>query len=162
MKRLFRSTSMHGTLLPHVFAAGLLFVATGFSPAPIEPEDNVKPILLEVEQALVHYRAWLDSPAFASVVKGTNHAARATMLIDAYLLSYKKQMHEQVPQDGRVGLHGIRALLLKQMRIHVDLLSTNVPVGIVTYDSAVENAVEEQLDLLEQTLREFERHQSEG
>ena len=157
MKRLLQNTSIASLLV-----VAIIFTTTGLFAGARQIDDNAKPIIQEVEQTLMHYRSWLESPAFVSVVKGTNHAARATMMIDNYLRELSEKGHEQAGRDGRVGIHGIRALLMKQMRIHVDLLSTTVPVGIVSYDSDVENAVEEQLNLLEQTLREFERHQSGG
>ncbi len=127
-----------------------------------QADDNFKPLLNEVAQTLAHYRAWLESPAVLNVVKGTNHAARATVLIDAQLLEYARDLPIEGNVERRVGLRGIRSLLLKQMRIHVDMLSTTVPAGIVVYDSEVENALEEQLNLLEETMKEFERHQSKG
>ena len=138
-------------------------VLTGFSGPSVDRSDRVIDQLVdEVNQVLVHYRAWLESPAVLHVVKGTNHAARATVLIDQELNRLAQMNVEEAGGEQRVGLKSIQSVLLKQMRIHVDMLSTNVPVGIVSYDVDVENAVEEQLDLLEQTLREFERHQAGG
>lgn len=141
-------------------------ISSAFTPAPLlqmeQVEDNFEPLLNEVAQTLAHYRAWLESPAILNVVKGTNHAARATVLIDAHLQEYARDMPIEGNVERRVGLRGIRSLLLKQMRIHVDMLSTTVPAGIVVYDSEVENALEEQLNLLQETMKEFERHQSKG
>lgn len=114
---------------------------------------GIDDILKEVEQTVTHYRAWLDKPVYTNVIKGTNHAARAVVMIDVYM----EDAENLAPGDQRVGVAGIRKVLLKQMRIHTELLSTSVPLGIVAYDSGVEQAVEEQLDLLEQTLKEFER-----
>ncbi len=121
--------------------------------------QDITPALEEVQKTLTYYRAWLDSYEVTNVVKGTNHAARATVLIDTYLKDY---VHGQPAKNEPVGIRGIRSLLLKQMRIHVDLLSTSVPAGIVNYESDVIDILEEQLNLLEQTLREFERHQTDS
>ncbi len=119
----------------------------------VAPTLEVDEILEEVEQTLVHYRAWLDKPIYTNVIKGTNHAARAGVMIVLYLRG-----QEDVDQAvQRVGVQGIRKVLLKQMLIHVELLSTSVPIGIVEYDTDVESAVEEQIELLEQTLIEFDR-----
>ena len=79
------------------------------------------------------------------------------LLIDQYLDSYRDEL--VAVQDTRhIGLKGIRKVLLKQMRTHLELLSTTVPEGIASYDRTMSQSLEEQLDLLEQTLREFERH----
>ncbi len=114
---------------------------------------EVEEILEEIEQTLVHYRAWLEKPVYTNVIKGTNHAARAGVMITLYL----RDQENREPSDQRVGVHGIRKVLLKQMLIHVELLSTSVPIGIVEYDTDVESAVEEQIELLDQTLLEFDR-----
>lgn len=124
----------------------------GFA-AGIPPALNVEEILEEVEQTLVHYRAWLEKPVYTNVIKGTNHAARAGVMITLYL----REQEDRDPADPRVGVQGIRKVLLKQMLIHVELLSTSVPIGIVEYDTDVESAVEEQIELLNQTLIEFDR-----
>ena len=122
-------------------------------------DDDIKPALMEVEQVLDHYRNWLNTPAMKYVVKGTNHAARATLLIEQYLLSYGEAALPPQPRE-RIGLKRIRSVLLKQMRLHVELLSTTVPEAIANYDSTVKETLAEQLDLLEKTLREFERYES--
>lgn len=132
------------------------------SPVHAPDDDNFESLIQEVEQTLQHYKQWIQVPQVTAVLKGTNHAARATALIDGYLDVYAEDM----PQEGpRVGLRAIRAVLLKQMRIHVDMLSTNVPAGLVTeFDghkrTVIENALAEQLNLLEQSLDEFKRHQT--
>lgn len=162
MERLLNNTALLSLLSAVVFLSAPVFFAPQNELHTDAEQNSAETILQEVELTLSHYRTWLLSPEVINVVKGTNHAARATVLIDAYLESHARNGAVQAARDGRVGIHGIRALLMKQMRIHVDLLSTNVPVGIVSYDSQVENAVEEQLNLLEQTLREFERHQAGG
>lgn len=141
-----------------------LALATSISIAsPVQsPDDNFEPLIHEVEQTLQHYKRWMNVPQVTAVLKGTNHAARATALIDGYLDVYAEDM----PQEGpRVGLRAIRAVLLKQMRIHVDMLSTNVPAELVTEfnegrRTVIENALAEQLHLLEQSLQEFKRHQT--
>ena len=150
------------TLLSSALILGALLSTLALSLPAQQTENTFEPLVDEIEQTLIHYRAWLDSPAILSVVKGTNHAARATVLIDGYLDEYARDMPEPEGNERRVGIRGIRSLLLKQMRIHVDMLSTNVPAGIVEYNSSIESALEEQLDLLEKTLHEFERHQSGG
>ena len=152
---------MKGLFLISLISAALLSTLALTQPAP-EPVDEFEAVIDEIEQTLFHYRAWLESPAVLSVVKGTNHAARATVLIDSYLDAYARDMPEQESSERRIGIRSIRSVLLKQMRIHVDLLSTSVPAGIIEYNSSIENVLEEQLDLLEKTLREFERHQSGG
>ncbi|MEM8483897.1 MAG: hypothetical protein AAF564_00025 [Bacteroidota bacterium] len=147
---------MH-TLLTLVLATSLALA----TPAQT-PEDNFEPLIQEVEQTLQHYKRWMNVPQVTTVLKGTNHAARATALIDGHLDVYAEDM----PQEGpRVGLRAIRAVLLKQMRIHVDMLSTYVPAELVTeFDgdrrAAIEIALAEQLNLLEQSLQEFKRHQT--
>lgn len=145
-----------------LFLISLFFGFVFNTPNQPADDDIVKPMLHEVEQTLVHYRAWLTSPATKNVIQGTNHAARATAFIDAYLAQQSQKVTGLDRPVESVGLHEIQKVLLRQIRIHVDLLSTNVPIGIVEYNSDVENAVEEQLKLLEQTLREFERHQRSG
>ena len=148
----------------HIFVlVSCVLVSTLALSVPIrQAEDKFEPMVHEIEQTLFHYKAWLNSPAVLNVVKGTNHAARATILIDFHLDEYARDMPEQEESERRIGVRSIQTLLLKQMRIHVDLLSTSVPAGIVVYNSSVENGVEEQLVLLEKSLREFERHQSGG
>ncbi len=145
------------TLLTLALATSLAFATPTQT-----PDDNFEPLIQEVEQTLRHYKRWMEVPQVTTVLQGTNHAARATALIDGYLAVYAADM----PQEGpRVGLRAIRAVLLKQMRIHVDMLSTNVPAELVTEfneqrRTAIENALAEQLILLEQSLHEFKRHQT--
>ncbi len=144
------------------FLALLLTTSLAFATPVQTPDDNFEPLIQEVEQTLVHYKRWMNVPQVTAVLKGTNHAARATALIDGYLDVYASDM----PQEGpRVGLRAIRAVLLKQMRIHVDMLSTSVPAELVTEfenerRTTIENALAEQLHLLEQSLQEFKRHQT--
>lgn len=139
------------TLAVILFVVSFLFMAGRASAASLPP--GINDILKEVKQTVVHYRAWLEKPVYTNVIKGTSHAARAVVMIDIYL----EDVDHPAAGDQRVGVAGIRKVLLQQMRIHTELLSTTVPLGIVAYDSGIEEAVEEQLDLLEQTLKEFER-----
>ena len=139
------------TLAVLLLVVSFLFSPGRASAASLPP--GIDDILKEVEQTVAHYRAWLEKPVYTNVIKGTSHAARAVVMIDIYL----EDAEHPVAGNQRVGAAGIRKVLLKQMRIHTEMLSTNVPLGIATYDSGIEEAVEEQLDLLEQTLKEFER-----